>query len=104
MAMERKKIGEILFNWRGNVVISLREKSKVHQFLLQHEEKSPLWTLSDEDDHEILTMRAKSHWAKTDHHYDVRVPGKPGVNLTNLLVACGFACNLNQSKVTGLMA
>jgi hypothetical protein len=98
----RKHIGDIVFNWRGNIVIALKDShDTVCQFLLEDLGHSK-WLLKDAKSHVVLSMQLQSHWSKKSNEYQVELKRKPSVYVDELLIACGYATNLNNSKVASL--
>lgn len=100
----RKNIGEIIFNWRGNIVITLTDSNNsTCQFLLEDSGDSK-WVLKDQKGHQVLSMLMQSHWSKKNTEYQVKVKRKTLVYMDELLIACGYATNLNNSKIASLKA
>jgi hypothetical protein len=97
------EIGDILFNWKGNIVITLESKMKgPEKFLLTDTGKHSDWTVNNEQDQVILIMHSDTHWSKVSYRFDVTVKIHPGVDILELLIACGYGTNLNMSMISGL--
>jgi hypothetical protein len=100
----RKNIGEIIFNWRGSIVIALTDSNdSVCQFLLEDSGNSK-WLLKDQKGHPVLSMLMQSHWSKKNTEYQIKVKRKTSAHIDELLIACGYAVNLNNSKIASLKA
>lgn len=98
----RKNIGEIVFNWRGNIVIALKDSNdSTCQFLLEDSGESK-WLLKDQKGHSVLSMLMRSHWSKKNTEYHVEIKRKISASIDELLIACGYATNLNNSKIASL--
>jgi hypothetical protein len=101
---DKLRIGEIVFNWKGNIVIALKNKdSRIQKFMLKHIGKKSKWVLEGENEHELLSMQSDTHWARVNHEYNVLVKENIPVDITELLIACGYGTNLNMSMIAALV-
>lgn len=100
----KKEIGHIIFNWRGFIVITMKDAGgKAHEYMLKKTGKA-VWVLEDEHEKEVLTMRSDTHWSRVSYSYKIRIRGKITVHPLELLIACGYGTNLNTSMVAAFKA
>lgn len=103
--LDGKEIGDLQFNWRGNIVITLDDLSgKRNNFLLKNVSLKFDWVLEDESEQPVLKLHCESHWTKLNYRYDVEVIDNHNTSINTLLVACGYGTNLNMSMISSLMA
>jgi hypothetical protein len=99
------EIGEIAFHFRGDLTLKLPD---VHgseiELVLRNAEEKLSWILEDEDGTEVLTMIPDTSWVKVDQRYEVVIRKDMKLNRTELLIACGYATNLNTAMISALMA
>lgn len=100
----RKNIGEIIFNWRGSIMIALSDADNVLRRFLLEQSGTSKWLLTDERKNPVLSLKSVSHWLKKNAEYHVVVTKKTSVYTEELLIACGYATNLNATKVAALKA
>jgi hypothetical protein len=101
---DRKDIGEIHFNWKGNIIITLEDdRGEKKTFQLRSVSLKSDWVLEDEQEETILKLHSDTHWTKVDYRYDVDLLRDVGVPVPLLLIACGYGTNLNMSMISALL-
>ena len=97
-------IGEIHFNWKGNIIVTLENSAKEKKTLqLRSVSLKSDWVLEDELAEPIVKLHSNTHWTKVDYRYDVEVLRDVGIPIPLLLVACGYGTNLNMSMINALL-
>jgi len=101
-------IGDIVFNWRGHIIIRiLGNDNKEHHFLMK---RKGFWKsrfeLENENEQKVLTMYAGYNWSKWRYNFDIQVHQQlPSVILSEeLLVYCAYAANLYLSQMSAVAA
>jgi hypothetical protein len=101
---EAKDIGEIHFNWKGNIIITLEDSAGKNQtMVLRSVSLKSDWVLEDENENVILKLHSDTHWTKVDYRYDVQLFRDNGIAIPLLLIACGYGTNLNMSMIAALL-
>jgi hypothetical protein len=104
ISRDKRRIGEILFNWKGNIVISLKNREgRMQRFMLKNIGGKSKWKVEDENEHEVLSMHSDTHWSKVSYQYKVLVKADLPVDIHELLIACGYGTNLNMSMIAALL-
>jgi hypothetical protein len=97
-------IGEIHFNWKGNIIITLENSvGEKKTFQLRNVSLKSDWILEDENEHVILKLHSDTHWTKVDYRYDVQLLREIDIPTPLLLIACGYGTNLNMSMIAALL-
>jgi hypothetical protein len=97
-------IGEIHFNWKGNIIITLENRAGEKKTLqLRSVSLKSDWVLEDENEQVILKLHSDTHWTKVDYRYDVQLLREIDIPTPLLLIACGYGTNLNMSMIAALM-
>ena len=97
-------IGEIHFNWKGNIIITLEDKAGDKKTMqLKNVSIKSDWVLEDENGDVILKLHSDTHWTKVDYRYDVELFREIGIPIPLLLIACGYGTNLNMSMIAALL-
>jgi hypothetical protein len=97
-------IGEIHFNWKGNIIITLENKTGEKKTLqLRNVSLKSDWVLEDENGDIILKLHSDTHWTKVDYRYDVQLLREIDIPTPLLLIACGYGTNLNMSMIAALL-
>lgn len=97
-------IGEIHFNWKGNIIITLENSvGEKRTLMLRNISLKSDWILEDENENVILMLHSDTHWTKVDYRYDVQLLREIDIPIELLLVACGYGTNLNMSMIAALM-
>jgi hypothetical protein len=98
------EIGELAFHFRGNLSLKLPDAhGSERELMLRNTEEKLSWMLEDEDGTAVLTMTSDTSWAKVDQRYEVVIMEDMKLNRTELLIACGYATNLNTAMIAALM-
>jgi hypothetical protein len=98
-------VGEIHFNWKGNIIIKLENTAGEKKSLaLRSVSLRSDWILEDENGNAIVKLHSDTHWTKVDYRYDVQVLEDLDIPVPLLLIACGYGTNLNMSMIAALMA
>jgi hypothetical protein len=99
-----RDVGEIHFNWKGNIIITLEDKSGQNKtMVLRSVSLKSDWVLEDEKENTILKLHSDTHWTKVDYRYDVELFHDYGISIPLLLIACGYGTNLNMSMIAALI-
>jgi hypothetical protein len=99
------EIGELAFQFRGNLTLKLPDfHGSERELVLRNDEEKMSWILEDENGTTVLTMTSDTSWAKVDQRYEVVILEDLKLNRTELLIACGYATNLNTAMIAALMA
>lgn len=97
-------IGEIHFNWKGNIIITLENTAGEKKTLqLRSISLKSDWVLEDENEDVILKLHSDTHWTKVDYRYDVQLLREIDIPTPLLLIACGYGTNLNMSMIAALL-
>ncbi len=97
-------IGEIHFNWKGHIIITLENSAKEKKtFQLRNVSLKSDWVLEDEEENQILKLHSDTHWTKVDYRYDVEMLRDIDIPVPLLLIACGYGTNLNMSMIAALL-
>ncbi|HEY0741758.1 MAG TPA: hypothetical protein VGD40_09855 [Chryseosolibacter sp.] len=97
-------IGEIHFNWKGNIIVTLENSEREKKTLqLRSVSLKSDWVLEDEHGDPLVKLHSDTHWTKVDYRYDVEVLRDAGIPIPLLLIACGYGTNLNMSMVSALL-
>lgn len=98
-------VGEIHFNWKGNIIITLENTAgEKKTLLLKSVSLKSDWVLEDEHEKPIVKLHSDTHWTNVDYRYDVQVLDDIDIPVPLLLIACGYGTNLNMSMIAALMA
>jgi hypothetical protein len=102
---DSKEIGELAFHFRGNLTLKLADShGSEREMVFQSSGEKFSWLLEDESGTKVLTMTQDVSWAKVDQRYEIVITNDLKVNSTELLIACGYATNLNTALIAALMA
>jgi hypothetical protein len=102
--LEGKDIGEIHFNWKGHIIITLETKSGERKTLqLRNVSLKSDWILEDENEKQILKLHSDTHWTRADYRYEVQMLGEIDIPIPILLITCGYGTNLNMSMIFSLL-
>jgi hypothetical protein len=97
-------VGEIHFNWKGNIIITLETTSgEKRTLMLKSVSLKSDWTLEDENENIVLKLHSDTHWTKVDYRYDVQLLRDIDIPIPLLLITCGYGTNLNMSMIAALM-
>lgn len=97
-------VGEIHFNWKGNIIITLENRDGEKKTLqLRNVSLKSDWVLEDENEEVILKLHSDTHWTKVDYRYDVHLLREIDIPTSLLLIACGYGTNLNMSMIAALL-
>ena len=97
-------IGEIHFNWKGNIIITLEDKAGDKKTMqLKNVSLKSDWVLEDENGDVILKLHSDTHWTKVDYRYDVQLFREIDIPTPLHLIACGYGTNLNMSMIAALL-
>ena len=97
--------GDIMFNWRGNVIIRLETDDKSeNQYLLKAIGFwKPGFDLLDEKERKILSLKQKIDWEKFSYNYEIELADnqKENQEIAELLIYSGFGANLYMMMMMG---
>ena len=97
-------VGEIHFNWKGNIIITLENSfGEKNTLVLKSVNLKSDWVLEDEKQEAILTLHSDTHWTKVDYRYDVQILREIEIPIVLLLISCGYGTNLNMSMIAALL-
>lgn len=101
---EGRDIGDLSFNWKGNVVIRLLDKRNMQRvFILRGK---GIWgamvQLVDENSKQIFSLKPDFKWSKFNYSYelDLEPDIDPDIDIVELLICCGYAVNLYMSRIS----
>ncbi len=86
--------GDLGFDWKGNVVITIDSES----FVLKH--KSDRFELQSGRGDVVLAMYQSIDWTATSYEFSVEIneDNTPDFPIEELLVCCAYGANLSLSK------
>ncbi len=97
--------GDIVFNWKGNVIITLKidEKSENRYLLRAIGSWKMGFELLDEEERKILSLKQSFNWKKISYNYEVVLADNQKVNheIVELLIYSGFGANLYMTMAMG---
>lgn len=95
--------GDIIFNWKGNIIIRLMQEEGVEKSYLLRAKGfwNQSFELTDEADHVILLFAPSMNWKKLNYNYDVQQISEEydEQRIHELLIYCGFGANLYMTMM-----
>ncbi len=98
----RKEIGDISFNWKGQVVVRLTDADgESHQYFMKGK---GVWKLRfevyNEADKLVLTMKSINKWNKLNIDYQIeKTDHEPPFDEHEFLLYCGYAANMYVARM-----